>query len=392
MAGRTIENGTVLIRDGKIAEVGQNLSIPGDAKVVDAQGKFVMPGLVDAMTYFGVRPFARNVAKPVSPENRIVDAYYPFGKFFKGEGGIDPDEELLYGGVTTVYIAPGGGQLISGQGAVVKTNGRSYDSLILRESASIDMTLPPRAAPGQPPPNRMSTTALLRKSLFAAQEFDSKVQTYDSKTGEEKEKATKPPRDLGNEALSRLLNREIPARIEADFVEDIRTAIRVAEEFGFELVIDSGVGAHRLKDLLAEKKIPVVLGKTSHPFPPEYFTYPQELHSLATERNAALLIEAGIKVAIASFASAFGGRGTQGRWLLLEAGLATGHGLSEEDAMKAVTINPAEILGVSDRVGSLEAGKDADLIILDGHPLLLKTWIEQVYIDGILSYEKKDSN
>jgi imidazolonepropionase-like amidohydrolase len=359
---------------------------------VNAQGKFVMPGLVDAMTYFGVRPFALNVDKPVSPENRIIDAYYPFGDFFKGEGGIDPDEELLYGGVTTVYIAPGGGQLISGQGAVVKTNGRSYDSMILRESASMDMTLPPRGARGQPPPNRMSTTALLRKTLYGAKEFDAKVQAYNRKSSEEKEKASKPARDLGNEALGMLLKKEIPARIEADYVEDIRTAIRVAEEFGFDLIIDSGVGAHRLKDSLAEKNIPVVLGKISHPYPPDYFTYPQELHSLATERNAALLTEAGVKVAIASFASAFGGPGTQGRWLLLEAGLATGHGLSEEDALKAVTINAAEILGVADRVGSLEAGKDADLIIMDGHPLLLRSWVEQVYIDGILSYEKKDSN
>jgi imidazolonepropionase-like amidohydrolase len=321
-----------------------------------------------------------------------VDAYYPFGKFFKGEGGIDPDEELLYGGVTTVYIAPGGAQLIGGQGAVVKTNGKTYDGLILRESASIDMTLPPRGAPGQPPPNRMSMTALLRKTLYGAREFDAKIRAYNGKSGEEKEKASKPPRDLGNEALARLLNREIPARVEADFVEDIRTAIRVAEEMGFDLIIDSGVGAHRLRDVLAERNIPVVLGKTSHPFPPEYFTYPQELHSLATERNAALLTEAGVKVAIASFASAFGGRGTQGRWLLLEAGLATGHGLSEEDALKAVTINAAEILGVADRVGSLAEGKDADLIILDGHPLRLKTWVEQVYVDGILSYEKMDSN
>jgi len=391
-AGSAIEGGVVLVRDGKIVAVGKGISIPPDAVVVDTSGKFVMPGLVDAMTYFGIRPFNLNTAEQVTPENRAAEAYYPFGEFFKGKGGVQADNELLYGGVTTVYIAPGSTQLIGGQGAVVKTWGASYDSLILRDPASIDMALPPRPPREGNAPGRMAAVALLRKTMIAAQEYDRRVREYNEKSDEQKRDAEKPPRDMGNEALLRLLHKELPARVESDFVEDITAVMRLADEFGFNLVIDSGIAAYKLRDVLAQKQIPVVVGKISHPFAPEYFTYPQELHSIADERNAAWLNEAGVKVAIGSYASSFGGRATQGRWLLLEAALATANGMSDQDALKAVTINAAEILGVNDRVGSLEPGKDADLIVLDGPPLGLKTWVEKVYINGALAFQRKDGN
>ncbi|MFH1575176.1 MAG: amidohydrolase family protein [Acidobacteriota bacterium] len=392
VTGSPIEGGVVLVRDGKIIAVGKDVSIPADAAIVETRGKFVMPGLVDAMTHFGIRPFNLNSQEQVTPENRAVEAYYPFGDFFKGKGGVEADNELLYGGVTTVYIAPGSTQLIGGQGAVVKTCGASYDGLILRDPASIDMALPPRPPREGTPPGRMAAMALLRKTMIGAQEYDRRVREYNEKSDDDKKDAEKPPRDMANEALQRLLHRELPARVEADFVEDITAAMRLAEEFGFNLIIDSGIAAYQLKEVLAQKKIPVVVGKISHPFAPEYFTYPQELHSIADERNAAWLTRAGVKVAIASYASSFGGKATQGRWLLIEAALATAYGMSEEDALKAVTINAAEILGVDGRVGSIEPGKDADLIILDGPPLGLKTWVERVYIDGTLAYQRGGRN
>ena len=122
MAGKTIPNGIVLIKGGKIQAVGEGVAIPADAEVIDASGKYIMPGIIDAMTYYGVRPFDLNdTSNPVTPQNRIIQAYYPFGQFMKGQGGIEPDKEILGGGVTTVYIAPGDRQVIGGQGAVVKT-------------------------------------------------------------------------------------------------------------------------------------------------------------------------------------------------------------------------------------------------------------------------------
>lgn len=395
MAGKSIPDGIVLIKGEKIQAVGSDVKIPADAVIIEAAGKYVMPGIVDAMTYFGVRPFDLNdQTNPVTPQNRIIQAYYPFGKFMQGKGGVEPDKELLSGGVTTVYIAPGDRQVIGGQGAVVKTSGRDFDSLILREPAAIDMAIgdPPKAAFGEAqksPVTRMSIAALIRKSLIDAQEYDRAQKAYDSKPEEEKKKAPRPPRDLNMEALVKLLHREIPARVEADLVDDLRTAIRITEEFQIDLIIDSGLTAYLVKDLLAAKKIPVVLGPTSHPFVSggEVSSTP-ELLRVMDEHNAAILSKAGVKIAIASYGFGFGGFGdaVQGKWLLLEAGLATGFDLPDEEALKAVTINAAQILGVADRVGSLEPGKDADVIILDGYPLNVKTWVEKVFINGEAVY------
>ena len=141
MAGAPLESGTVLIRNGRIAAVGRNVKVPKGATVVDARGKFVMPGIVDAMTFFGTRPFVPNVPEPVTPENKIIDAYRPYGEPLRGPGGVQAEPELLCGGVTTIYIAPGSAQLVGGQGAVVKTAGADFDSVVLREPASVDMAI-----------------------------------------------------------------------------------------------------------------------------------------------------------------------------------------------------------------------------------------------------------
>jgi len=385
MAGQTIEGGTVLIRNSKIEAVGKNVPIPKGAIIVDAAGKYVMPGIVDAMTYYGMRPFKLNVDNPVTPQVKAIQAFYPYGKYWHGKGGVETDPELMQYGITTIYIAPGNRQVIGGQGAIVKTYGKNLDSMTLRESAAIDMALgdPPKKPRSEKkaPVTRMAIATLIRKNLIKAQEFET-----------ENKKATEPKRDLAMEPLVKLLKGEIPARIEADFVDDIRMALNLAEEFGFNLILDSGVGAYKKKELLAAKKIPVVLGPPSYPYPVDYGVNSiHDLFALTNDYNAKELIEAGVKVAIASFATGEQGidSGYRGRWLILEAGYVTGFGVSEEDALKAITINPAEILGIADRVGSLEKGKDADVVIFDGSPLKLKTWVERVYIDGVLAYSKE---
>jgi len=399
MAGDAIEGGTVVMWQGKIAAVGKQVSIPDGAQIIDATGKYVMPGIVDAMTYYGIRPFALNDrAKPVTPENKVILAYYPFGKRMHGEKGIVKDQEILSGGVTTVYIAPGDQQVIGGQGAVVKTYGADYEAFTLREPAAIDMCIgdPPKQEPryigAKPPLTRMGIATLLRKALVGAQQYEQKLKDYDQKSDEEKEKASPPPRTLDMEALIKLLNKDIPARIESDFVDDIRTAIRICDEFDIDLVIDSGLGAYKVKDILAEKKIPVVLGPPIHPFVQggEVSMTP-DLYREMDDYNATKLLKAGVPVALASFGFSFGGFGyaTSGRWLLLEAAYLTGFNVSDEDALKMITINAAQILGVADRVGSLEKGKDADVIILDGYPLHIKTWVDQVFIDGENVYTRK---
>ncbi len=398
MAGETIENGIVIISGDKIEAVGRNLQTPAGATVIDATGKYVMPGIIDAMCYYGLASFPLNDdADPVTPQNRIIEAWYPYGKPNRGMVGVQKDPELLSGGVTTIYLAPGDKQVIGGQGAVVKTCGKNYDSLIVREPASVDMTIGEPAKYKEPnrklPITRMGVVTLIRKAFLDAQEFDRAWSEYNRKSDEEKQKGAKPERDYGKEAMVKVLRREIPARIEADLTDDIRTAVRIADEYGVDLVIDSGIGAYKVRDILAQKHVPVVLGPISHPFiTGGEISMTPELDALMTERNAALLSKSGVKFALATFGQGFGalGQPTQARWLLLEAALATGFGLSDEDALKAVTINAAEILGVGDRVGSLKPGKDADVIILDGPPLGLNTWVERVYIGGMLAFARGD--
>ncbi|MBM3788947.1 MAG: amidohydrolase family protein [Acidobacteria bacterium] len=399
MTGEAIRRGVVLVRDGKILDVGRDLQIPPEARVIDAGGKYIMPGLIDAMTYFGVRPSDRNdPAKPITPENRIINAYAPFSDFMGGRGARDRRNEIWSGGITTIYVAPGDKQVIGGQGAVVKTGGRPGQEAVLREPASVDMTLgdaPKKvfAAQKKSPSTRMSVAALIRKALIQAQEYDQAQQRQREKPAEGAS-GQPPRRDPANEALVRLLRREVPARIEANLPDDIRTAIRLAEEFGFEVVVDGGIGAHEIADELAQRKIPVVLAPVSRTYMTEVEGgHTKELFAMVNERNAALLAGAGVRIALASFGYSTGYTGSayQGRWLLLEAAMAAGFLLPEEEALRAVTVNAAEILGVADRIGSIAKGKDADLVILGGHPLDPKTWVEQVYIDGVLVFERPRS-
>lgn len=395
MAGETIQEGTVLIRDGKIAGVGRTVPVPAGADIIDASGKYVMPGIIDAMTYYGIRPFELNdPSNPLTPQNRAIEAYYPYGDFMRGAAGVQKEGDLISGGVTAAYIAPGSRQVIGGQGAVVKTWGDDFDSMILRESAAMDMTIGETAKREQQnPTTRMGIAALLRKALLDAQEFGRSLEAYEQKKAEGDQGAKPPSRNLGNEALLRLLRKEIPARIEVDYLDDIRTAVRLSEEFGFDLILDSGLGAYRIKEILAEKGIPVVLGPPMHPFVAGgEVSMNADLYNLMSEYNAAELVEAGVDIAIGSFGFGFGsfGGATQGRWLLLEAAYATGYGLSDEDALRAVTINAARVLGVEDQIGSLEVGKDADIVVLDGHPLHVKSWVEKVFINGELIYDRFD--
>lgn len=393
MAGPPMEGGTVLIRDGTIADVGRNVRIPAGAEVIDASGKYVMPGIIDAMTYYGIRPFEINdESNPITPQNRAIQAYYPYGDFMRGSTGIQKDRDLISGGVTAVYIAPGDRQVVGGQGAVVKTWGDDFDGMILLEPAALDMTIGETAKrEGQNPTTRMGIAALVRKTLLGAQEFARGIEEYERRVAEGDEGASEPSRDLGNEALVRLLKKEIPARIEVDYLDDIRTALRLADEFDFDLILDSGLGAYKIKEELAERGIPVVLGPPTHPFiTGGEVSMNADLYNLMSEDNAAQLVAAGVKIAIGSFGFGFGsfGGATQGRWLLIEAAYATGFGLSDDEALRAITINAAEVLGVADRIGSLEVGKDADLIVLDGYPLHVKTWVEKVFVNGELIHDR----
>jgi len=387
ISSEPVAGGTVLFVDGRIAAVGVDVDIPAGAEVVDVTGSVVMPGIIDAMSYYGIAGEDMNeVPNPLTPELRIIEAFAPFGTFGSGEAGEIRVRELLSGGVTATYIGPGDATVVGGQGAVVKTAGARFDDLIVREPAAIDITLGGRPAStyreqSRSPSTRMAVVAQLRDLLVRTQEW---MVTSDA--------ADAGPRNLGMEALARMLRGEIPARVQANATRDIRVAIELAEEFGFELVIDAGAGAHQMRDELADRGIPVVLGPISHPYiSGEEIPDPGDYGGV-DERNAVWLNEAGVHVSLASFSRGFGrfGPGVAGQWLLIDASIARGHGMSEADVLRAVTLNPAEVLGVADRLGSLEVGKDADVVVFDGDPLSILTWATRVYVGGRLVYEREN--
>ena len=396
MNGAALRGATVLLRGGKIAAVGSNVTIPSEATVVDASGKFVMPGLIDAMTYFGID--AQDLAEasdPITPELRIIDAYDPTGLGFASGAGPLRANELLIGGVTAQYVGPGDATIVSGQGAVVKTAGAGLGDIIVKEPAAMDMSVgagPTKTfrAKNRTPNTHPAVMSLLRQSLIRAQEYDRGWQSYTSRADSARSHSVAPKREPGMDALVRVLHRQMPARIQANTVTDIRGAMRLAEEFGFDLIINGGAQAYQMKAELAAKKIPVVLGPISHPFIsgeeiPDLKEYPAP-----DERNASWLRQAGVPIAIASYSHGLGGlaQPITGKWLLIDAALAQGYGLSEDEILRAVTLYPAQILGVANRVGSLEVGKDADVIVLDGPPLSIKTWVESVYVNGELVYQR----
>jgi imidazolonepropionase-like amidohydrolase len=385
ISGPAIPNGTVVIRGGKVVAVGANVPVPAGAEVVDATGKYVMPGVVDASSYIGLGDNDLNEpTDPMTPQNRVWEAYNPFGTFGSGQAAPLRNKEALSGGVTTQYIAPADAQLLGGQGAVVKTAGATLDGVLVREPAAIDIALgsPPRTparAANRDPFTRMAEAAMLRQLFVKAQEYQ---RTKSSNAA--------LPRDLGMEALGKLLRKEIPARIQANNATDIRTALRLAQEFNFDVIIDGGAGAWDMKDELAAKKVAVVLGQVSHPYVSNEEIPDKDDYPKPDERLAGRLTNAGIPTALATFSRAFSTlapAGT-GKWLLIDAALAAGYGMTDDQVLRAVTLVPAQILGVANRVGSLEAGKDADVIVLDGPPLSVKTWVQRVYVNGELVYTK----
>ena len=379
-----LENGTVLVDEEKIVAVGTDIEIPEGATVIDAAGKIVMPGLIDAHCHVGLFPDGigwehvdgNEMTDPITPHLRALDAVHPEDLAFK---------DLLEAGVTTVLTGPGSANLIGGQWTCIKTIPTpNIDEMILKDPAGMKMALgenPRRVYGGQKkiPSTRMGNAAVLRSALVEAQNYLAKWERYeieaatykekDSNDGEESKPPTPPERDLKLEALGKVLKRELKARVHAHRADDMLTAIRIAEEFNLDLTLEHATEGHKIADLLAEKGIPVTVG------PILFSRVKYELREM-TPKNPGILSKAGVKVAIQTDeASAV-------KYLTINAALAVREGMAEMEALKAITINAAEIIGVQDRIGSLEVGKDADIVIFNGHPFEYLTVPELVMVNG----------
>jgi imidazolonepropionase-like amidohydrolase len=296
--------------------------------------------------------------------------------------------------VTTVLTGPGSANLIGGQWICVKTVSKpTVDGMTLLEPAGMKMALgenPKRVYGGQKkmPATRMGNAAALRSALVEAQNYLDKWERYQAdldvykaklEAGDGEAKSpTRPERDLKMEALGKVLRRELKARIHAHRADDMLTAMRIAEEFNLDLTLEHATEGYKIAHVLVEKGVPVTAG------PILFSRTKYELKGM-TPKNPGLMAKAGVKVAIQTDEM------SAVKYLPINAALAVREGMPEEEALKAITIHPAEIIGVADRVGSLEAGKDADIVVFSGHPFDYRTTVDLVLVDGQRAYQREET-
>jgi imidazolonepropionase-like amidohydrolase len=373
-----IKNGTVLF-DGKIEAIGKNIEIPERTKTIDAEGKFVVPGFIDAHTHQGLFDGTigwagmdgNEMTNPITPEMRGIDSFNPDEPSLK---------EVLVGGVTCLNTGPGSGNVISGESFVIKPTGASIvDDMIILSPSGLKVAFGenPKRVHGvekRTPSTRMGVAALLRKALADARSYKLTAQAYLEQAEDAKRKGqapplNPPPRNLGLETVIKVLNKEIPIHAHAHRADDIATVIRIAKEFDIRVVLIHCTEGHKIKKEIVKSKFPVVIGPTI------FWASKPETRDRGF-RTAVELNEAGVKVALQTDSL------TPMNYFPLLPMNVIKEGMSREDALKCVTINPAEMLEIDDRVGSLEPGKDADIVIWSGDPFDFYSKVEQVFIDG----------
>ena len=378
-AGDPIESGTLLVEDGKVLDVGPGIDVSG-TDVTDCSGAYIIPGLIDAHVHTGVAGEGASndwdtneTTEAITPYVRTLDAIYP------EDVGFD---DARRGGVTTLGVMHGSANPIGGQLTVVKSRGTIVEDMVLRFPGGVKMALgenPKRVGQDlkRAPGTRMGSAYLARKAFLEAIEYRTDWEHYEDKLAAEERKPESerspvraPKRDLGKEVLVKVLDGEIPIRNHAHRIDDIRTAIRLSEEFGYRLVIDHATEAWRMPDEIASRGIRCAVG-------PLYSSkYKREVNR-RTPATPGILNAAGVEVAIITDSPV-----NEVHTLRDLVILAIREGLPEDDALAMVTINPARILEVDDRVGSLEPGKDADFLVFSGDPWDGRTKVLETYIDG----------
>ena len=360
-------SGDILIDGGKISAVGKDLSADS-AEVIDLGGKFVLPGLIDAHCDIGMwedgmgeeGADGNEMTHPITPELRAVDGLNPFDPCFK---------EARDAGVTTVVTGPGSANVIGGQFAALKTCGRSIEEMTLRDPIAM------KAATGEnpkgvyaekkvAPTTRMAIASLFRSTMTDAIEYQKGMQKEEDK----------PDRDIAMDSLLPVINRELTVKIHAHRADDILTGLRLAKEFNLKVTIDHCTEGYMITDVLKDRLIEQGAGIIIGPLLSERSKIELKNLSFSAPR---VLEEAGIPFAMMTDHPVI-----PIQFLPVQAGLAVREGLSEETALRSITRYAAEIVGISDRVGTLSAGKDADIAVFDGHPFDYRTHCVLTLIEG----------
>ncbi len=371
----TLARGTVLFDKGKIAAVGKDIKIPVGCEIIDGTGKYLTPGLIDAHTHVGASeqgtPENMNdvneMTSPVTSQLRIIDSITPRDSAFA---------DAVQGGVTCVQALPGSANVIGGQGAIIKTHGEIVDAMVIKAPSSMKAALgenPIRIYSGQgkSPSTRMANAACLRDAIV-------KAINYSGKKAQALEKKEFFERDLMWESLEKVVKKEICLSIHAHRADDIVTALRIVDEFGLECTIEHCTEGHLIAEYLAEKRVKAAVGPTLTSKPK------LELKNLNWETPKTLLLQ-GVHVCITTDHPV-----VPLQYLPLCAALAFRAGLSREDALKCITLYSAEHLGVQDRMGSIEEGKDADMVLWSGDPLDYRSEVMATIINGEVVYKKEN--
>ncbi len=375
MEGESYPKGDIWIKDGKIEGVGEALPVPEGARVIDASGKFVLPGMIDGHCHLGMwedgigfeGADGNEVSAPIMPHLRAIDGLNPMDRSFR---------EAYEGGITAVATGPGSANVIGGQFAAIKTYGKRIDDMIIKAPLAMKCAFgenPKRIykEKKQSPNTRMATAALLREALYKAKEYDEKLKRAEG------DPSKKPAYDMKLEALLPVVRGELPMKMHVHRTDDIFTAIRIAKEFDIQITLEHCTEGHLIAEFLKEENFPAIVG----PSLTERSKF--ELRNLSFE-TAGILANAGIKIAIMTDHPVI-----PLQYLPICAALAAKAGMPEEEALKGITIYPAEILGLSDRIGSIRKGKDADIVIWDGHPFSLQSEVAYTIIDGHIVYERE---
>jgi len=347
VSGEEIQGGVVVMAGGKITRIGRDIEIPPGATVLEAAGKVVIPGLVDGGSTLGIEGSVNEDASEVTPDLRILDM-------------IDPASRELSRarqcGITTVFVAPGNRNVIGGLAAILKTQGAGRKEMALREEAALKAAMGGAPTAGNYPPRGSTATFYARRPttrMGVVWEF---------------RKAFLDAKDGAGGVLRRAMEGKLPVRVAASRATDIESVLGIAEELGLSIVLEEAQEAYKLADRLAARKVPVLLR-------PEFSVEGSEGSDIRFDAFRTLA-DRGVRVALLPV------QADNPDSLLGAAALAVKHGARPGEALRAVTIGSAEILGVADRVGSLEAGKDGDLVILSGDPLDLSSKVEVVVIGG----------
>jgi imidazolonepropionase-like amidohydrolase len=367
VSGPPIERGTVLIRDGKIVAVGTDVTVPADVQRVDATGRIVTPGLINAATQIGIVEIgAVAVTREARPRGRegIAAAYTVWEGLNPASVMIPPARSA---GITTVLIAPQGG-LISGQAAMLQlVEGTAADMVMRSPVAMVGQIGNPQAAGAG---SRGELLLRLREILDDARTYQRRRADF-----ERAQTRTFAASRLDLEALAPVLDGRLPLLLDVDKASDIESALKLARDYNLKLLISGGAEAWMVADKIAAARVPVLTGAMNN--------IPSSFSSLGTrQENAGLLRRAGIQVVIVGNAGGGDEEAFNVRNVRFEAGNAVAYGMSRDDALRAITLTPAEVFGVANRVGSLQPGKDGDVVIWSGDPLEFASQPEHVFVRG----------